>query len=58
MLRLLSAAGQPARAAAGAPDRAPGHGPALISFIRAVPRVRGAARYPARSGPGPHRQGP
>jgi hypothetical protein len=57
VLRLLSAASHPARAAAGEPDPVPGHGPALISFIRAVPRDRGTARYPARRGPGPQRQG-
>lgn len=48
VLRLLSAAGHPARAAAAEPGPAGGHAPALISFIRAVPREPGSTRRPAR----------
>jgi hypothetical protein len=86
VLRLLSAAGQPARAAAtglvsagaagteatgtgtagtgtagtGTAGAGPagGHGPALISFIRAVPSEPGVTRRPARIGSGARRQGP
>jgi len=88
VLRLLSAAGHPARAAAtglvstkpsaagpeaagtgaagpeaagtGTAGAGPagGHGPALISFIRAVPSEPGATRRPARIGSGARRQGP
>lgn len=55
VLRLLSVAGHPARAAAD-PGQVPGHGPALISFIRAVPGSPGAPRHLARNGP--NGQGP
>ena len=96
VLRLLSAAGHPARAAAtglvsagaagleaagleaagtgtagmgtagtgttgmGTTGAGPadGHGPALISFIRAVASEPGATRRPARIGSGARRQGP
>lgn len=55
VLRLLSVAGHPARVAAD-PGQMPGHGPALISFIRAVPGSPGTARHLARNGP--NGQGP
>lgn len=58
VLRLLSAAGQPARAAAAEPAARGGGGPALVSFIRAVPSEPGATRHPARFSSGARRQGP